>query len=613
MAGAAPAIVRVVACGSVDDGKSTLIGRLLWDSRCVMDDHAIALETASARHGTRGTENDFALLLDGLLAEREQGITIDVAYRSFSTQRRRFILADAPGHVEYTRNMATAASGAHLAIMLVDARKGVLDQTRRHARILAMMGVRRVVVAVNKMDLARWSEPVFSATAGAFEALAAEIGFAEAQCVPVCAPHGDHVVHRPAGASWYAGPTLLEWLETAALDDPGEAPFRMPVQWVNRPGEHFRGWSGRIAAGSVRPGDPVVALPGGARARVASISTFDGELPVAVAGQSITLTFTEPLDASRGDVIAAAAAPPPVALALEADLLWMAREPLLPGRPIDARIHACSAAGVVTAIRSRIDVQTGAACAAAQLEQNEIGCVELTLERPVAFEAYPDSRALGGLILVDRATGDTIGAGMLRRAPPAQNHLRWQDYAVDRTARERAMGQRACCIWLTGLPGSGKSTIANLLEQALLAAGHHTFVLDGDNVRHGLNRDLDFSDGDRSENIRRVSEVARLMVDAGLIVLVSFISPFQADRSAARARFEPGDFLEVFVDAPLDECMRRDPKGLYARARRGEINDLTGFGSPYEPPPAPDLHLRTADEAPEASAARILHAMRPAR
>jgi bifunctional enzyme CysN/CysC len=609
MAAANDSLVRVVACGSVDDGKSTLIGRLLWDSRCVMEDHALALARASVEHGTREGLTDFALLLDGLLAEREQGITIDAAYRGFETPRRRFILADAPGHLQYTRNMATAASSARLAILLVDARKGLLEQTFRHARILALMGVRRVVVAVNKMDLAGWQEPVFASIATAFGTFAADNGFLEAHCVPVCAPDGDNIVHRSARAPWHAGPTLVEWLETVALDDPSASAFRMPVQWVNRPGEHFRGWSGRIAAGSVRPGDEVVALPGGAHARVASISTFDGDLPVAVAGQSVTLVFSEPLDAGRGDVIAAAAAPPPVAAALEADLLWLGREPLLPGRAVEVRIHACSAGAIVSAIHCRTDLGTGAACEAGRLATNEAGVVELALDRPVAFEPYGDSRPLGGLILVDRATGDTVAAGMVRVALRRAAHVRWQPYAVDRAARERAMGQRARCIWFTGLPGSGKSTIANLLEQALLASGRHTFVLDGDNVRHGLSRDLAFSDADRAENVRRVSEVARLMVDAGLIVLVSFISPFLADRAAARARFEPGDFLEVFVDAPLDECMLRDPKGLYARARRGEITDLTGFGSPYEAPAAPDLHLRTAEETPEASALRVLHAI----
>jgi bifunctional enzyme CysN/CysC len=599
-------ILRFVVCGSVDDGKSTLIGRLLWDTQHVPEDHAAALVRDSQRHGTRGAGNDFALLLDGLQAEREQSITIDVAHRSFATAKRRFVVADAPGHQQYTRNMATAASNAQVAVVLVDASKGLLEQTRRHSRILALMGLQRVAVAVNKMDLVDWSNARFASLEREYLKIAAELGLLEARCVPVCAPYGDNVVIRSGAAPWYRGPTLLEWLETVECSDSRTTAFRMPVQWVNRPDRGFRGLAGRIATGSVRPGDQVVVLPAGVRALVRQIATFDGDLTEAVAGQSITLTLANDVDAGRGDVIAAAENCPPVASQFEASLVWLAESSLVPGRNWIAMLHTRTCAAVVTAIRHRIDVTTGAEVAARTLSVNDIGTVNLSLGQQTAFEPYAMNRRLGAFILIDPVTRNTVAAGMIRAPLRRAANISWQTFAVDRGAREVAKGQRARCIWLTGLPGSGKSTLANLVEQQLMASGHHTFVLDGDNLRHGLNRDLGFVEGDRVENIRRVAEVARLMVDAGLIVIVSVVSPYRADRAGARSLFEAGDFTEVFVDAPLGVCIQRDPKGLYAKAMQGVIPNLTGLGGPYEVPDCPDLHLLTANDPPEVSAAMVL-------
>ena len=603
-------VLRFIACGSVDDGKSTLIGRLLHEAHGVFDDQLAALEADSRRYGTQGERIDYALLLDGLEAEREQNITIDVAYRYFASARRRFIVADAPGHEQYTRNMATGASTADAAVLLVDARKGLLVQTRRHARIVAMMGIRHVALAVNKMDLVACSEAVFARIAGDFRAFAAPLGFAWAEVIPVSALEGDNVVAPSARMPWHRGATLLSWLETVdATPPPAAGALRMPVQWVNRPHADFRGFCGRIAAGDVAPGDAVRVLPSGVEARVAQVLDGFQAAPRARCGDSVTLTFTEEVDASRGDVVVAAGDAPQVADQFEARLLWMAERPLMPGRPYLMRLHAKESGATVTAIKYREDVDSGARLAARTLGLNEIGVVTLSTAQPLVFEPYATNRVLGGFVLIDKLDFATVGAGMIDFALRRAGNLHWQAVDVDKTARGGAKGQRPRCIWLTGLSGAGKSTIANLLEKRLHAEGRHTYLLDGDNVRHGLNRDLGFTAADRVENIRRVAEVAHLMVDAGLVVIVAFISPFRAERRMARALFAPGEFLEVFVDTPLAECERRDPKGLYAKARRGELANFTGIDSAYERPEGADVTIdtvkRSADEAVEAILATI--------
>ncbi|WP_147654145.1 sulfate adenylyltransferase subunit CysN [Vulcaniibacterium gelatinicum] len=605
-------LLRFITCGSVDDGKSTLIGRLLYESKALFADQLSALEADSRRHGTQGAEMDFALLLDGLSAEREQGITIDVAYRFFGTDKRRFIVADCPGHEQYTRNMATGASTADLAVVLVDARKGVLDQTRRHSYIVSLLGIRHVLLAVNKMDLVGYDQATFERIAGEYRALAAQLGIPHVHCLPLSALRGDNLTVRSAAMPWYEGPSLLEHLETVQVGRDGpEAGLRLPVQWVNRPHQDFRGFAGTIAAGSVRPGDAVVVLPSGRRTTVARVLGPDGELAVAVAGQAVTLTLADEVDVSRGDVIAAAAAPPQVADQFAAHLLWMDDQPMLPGRPYWIRLGTATAVATITELKHRVDVHTRAPLAAKHLELNEVGYCNLSLDRPLAFEPYAANRALGGFILIDRLTNATVGAGTLDFALRRAGNIHWQHLDVDKAARARIKRQTPRCVWFTGLSGAGKSTIANLVEKRLHALGLHTYTLDGDNVRHGLNRDLGFTDEDRVENLRRVAEVAKLMVDAGLIVLVSFISPFRAERRAARALFEPGEFVEVFVDTPLEEAERRDTKGLYAKARRGELPHFTGIDSPYEPPEAPELHLDTtaapAEELAERVIARLVH------
>ena len=607
MAAEKPPALRFITCGSVDDGKSTLIGRLLHESGCIFDDQRAALEKDSRQYGTQGGSIDYALLLDGLQAEREQGITIDVAYRYFASPARRFIVADTPGHEQYTRNMATGASTADLAVILVDARKGVLAQTRRNARIAAMMGIRQVALAVNKMDLVGFDPGVFAAITAAFRAFSAELGFASVQPIPLCALDGDNVVRPSERMPWYCGPDLLACLDAAVVGtDDVPAPLRLPVQWVNRPHLDFRGFCGRIAQGQVVPGMAVRILPSGVTTRVREIVAWQGPLERAGEGDSVTLTLADEVDVIRGDMIVAAEAPPEVADQFEARLLWMSEQPLLAGRPYLFKLQAREVTGTVSHIKHREEVASGAHLAARTLELNEIGLVNLSLSRPVAFEPYGVNRLLGAFIVIDKLTLETVGAGMIVFALRRASNIHLQSFDVDRAARARLMQQAPRCVWFTGLSGSGKSTIANLLERRLHAAGRHTFVLDGDNLRHGLNRDLGFTEADRVENIRRVAEVARLMTDSGLIVLVALVSPFRAERRMARERFPDGEFLEVFVDTPLEECERRDPKGLYAKARRGALKNFTGIDSAYEPPLAPELHLRARDLTVEACVEAIL-------
>ncbi len=595
-----PPILRFVLCGSVDDGKSTLVGRILHDSRQVFTDQLEGVEDDSLRYGTQGGATDLALLMDGLQDEREQGITIDVAYRGFQTARRRFIVADAPGHEQYTRNMATGASTADLAIVMVDARKGVLPQTARHTRIAAMFGVRHIVLAVNKMDLAGWDRDTFEAIASAYRAVAQEIGVAQVFSVPVSALTGDNLTRPFPGIPWYTGPTLLEHLETIEVEQPAASqPFRMPVQYVNRPNPDFRGYCGRIAAGTVSPGDRVRVSSAGTGAEVESIVVWRGTRDSAAQGDSVTLTLKPDVDVSRGDVICTADNPLAVADQFQAQIVWMGDEPLAVGRPYRLKLHTCEVGATVTRIRHRVDVSDGSELAAPRLELNDLGVINLATAQPVSFAPFDESRELGGFILIDRKSSATVGAGTITYPLMRASNLKWQDFDITGEERAELKRQRARCLWLTGLCASGKSTIANLLEKRLVIEGRHTYLLDGDNVRHGLNRDLGFTEADRVENIRRIAEVARLMVDAGLIVIVSFISPFQSERDFARSLFEPGDFLEIFVDAPLEVCAQRDPKGLYAKAMRGEIRNFTGVDSPYERPETPDVHLDTEKLAAE--------------
>ena len=600
-------LLRFITCGSVDDGKSTLIGRLLYDSKMIFEDQLAALEADSKRVGTQGQEIDFALLVDGLAAEREQGITIDVAYRFFSTDKRKFIVADCPGHEQYTRNMATGASTADLAVVLVDARKGLLTQTRRHSYIVSLFGIRHVLLAVNKMDLAGHDRGVFETIAGEYRALAAQLGIADVQAIPLSALEGDNVLRRSEAMAWYDGPTLLEHLESVqARRDPRDIGFRFPVQWVARPDQDFRGFAGTVAAGAVAPGDAVVALPSGRRSQVARIVTADGDLSRAVQGQAVTLTLVDELDISRGDVIADAQHPPQVADQFAAHVLWLGEQALLPGRPYWLKLGATTVSASVTEIKHKVDVNTQDELAAKHLELNEVGYCNLHLDRAIAFEAYADNRGLGGFILIDRQSNATVAAGTIDFALRRAGNIHWQHVDVDKQARARIKAQQPRCLWFTGLSGSGKSTIANLVEKRLLAMGHHTYLLDGDNVRHGLNKDLGFTDEDRVENIRRVAEVARLMVDAGLIVLVSFISPFRAERRMARGMFAEGEFLEVFVDTPLAVAEQRDIKGLYAKARAGLIQNFTGIDSPYEVPERADVTLDTLSFSSQALAEQLV-------
>ena len=608
-------LLRFITCGSVDDGKSTLIGRLLHDTKLLLDDQVAALESDSRKHGTQNGELDFALLVDGLAAEREQGITIDVAYRFFGTERRKFIVADCPGHEQYTRNMATGASTADLAVVLVDARKGLLTQTHRHSYIVSLLGIRHVVLAVNKMDLVGYDQSVFDAIVDGYRELAAQLGIPQVQAIPLSALKGDNMIAASTAMPWYAGPTLLDHLEQINVEQvqvdsaSSNAAFRLPVQWVNRPNQDFRGFAGTVVGGTVALGDEVAVLPSGRRSTVARIVTADGDLVQAGDGQAITLTLADEVDASRGDVIAAASDPPEVADQFAAHLLWMGDERLLPGRPYLLKIGARTVGASVTEIKHKIDVNTQEHLAAKHLELNEVAYCNLHLDQPVAFEPYARNRTLGAFILIDRQSNATVAAGTLDFALRRAGNIHWQHMDVDKQARARIKHQQPRCLWFTGLSGAGKSTIANLVEKKLLAMGQHTYLLDGDNVRHGLNKDLGFTDEDRVENIRRVAEVAKLMTDAGLIVLVSFISPFRAEREMARALFDEGEFLEVFVDTPLAEAERRDVKGLYAKARRGELRNFTGIDSPYEAPEHPELHLLAGEVDPVALAEQVIRAL----
>ena len=604
-------LLRFITCGSVDDGKSTLIGRLLYEAKLVYDDQLAALEQDSRRFGTRGAELDYALLVDGLAAEREQGITIDVAYRYFTTARRKFIVADTPGHEQYTRNMVTGASTADLAVILIDARKGVLTQTRRHSYLVRLLGITRAVLAVNKMDLVGYAQRSFETLAAEFRAFGAQIGLTEVTAIPISAVNGDNVTARSTHMPWYAGATLLAHLESVTVaDESAAAPLRLPVQWVNRPNADFRGFCGRIVSGSVRPGDRIRVLPGAGESEVARIVTADGDRAGAVAGESITLTLKSEIDVARGDVIAAASAPPQVAAQFEATIIWMHDEPMLQGRSYLMKCAARTVGATITPLKHRINVNTLERTAAERLELNDIGVCELELDEPIAFEPYAHSRELGGFILIDRLSNATVGAGLIHFALRRSQNVHWQALDIDKQLRARQKGQKACVLWLTGLSGAGKSTIANLIEKQLTTAGRHTYLLDGDNVRHGLNKDLGFAAQDRVENIRRVAEVARLMVDAGLIVLVSFISPFRAERRMARALFEPGEFIEVFVDTPLAVAEQRDAKGLYGKARRGELKNFTGIDSPYEAPEYAEIRIDTTTLSAQAAAELVVAHLR---
>ena len=588
-------MLRFITCGSVDDGKSTLIGRLLLEANCIFDDQMQAIASDSKKFGTQGERTDLALLVDGLQAEREQGITIDVAYRFFATDQRKFVVADTPGHEQYTRNMATGASTAQLAVILVDARKGVLTQTRRHSRIVAMMGIRHVALAINKMDLVAFGQAVFNRIESEYRNFAADLGFKSIRAIPLSALEGDNVFAPSANTPWYRGPTLMSYLNQIDVAGSEQAePFRMPVQWVNRPHADFRGFCGRVAQGTVRAGDQVRVLPSGVQTRVKAIVVWQGESDHAAAGDSITLTLTDEVAIGRGDVLVAADDAPEVADQFEARLLWLGDQPLLPGRSYWLKLHTQEVSASVTDIKYREDIDSGNHLAAKTLGMNDIALVKLSLSQPVVFEPYVSNRTLGGFILIDKLSFETVAAGMISFALRRSANIHWQALTVDRAARAASLAQTPRCIWFTGLSGSGKSTIANLLEKRLHAQGRHTYILDGDNLRHGLNRDLGFTQADRVENIRRAAEVAKLMVDAGLLVLVSFISPFRAERELARSLFAPGEFVEVFVDASLAECERRDPKGLYAKARRGELKNFTGIDSPYEAPLVPEVHLHSA-------------------
>ena len=601
-------LLRFLACGSVDDGKSTLIGRLLYDSKLIFEDHLAALAKDSKKHGTTGSDIDLALLVDGLEAEREQGITIDVAYRYFATAKRKFIVADTPGHEQYTRNMATGASNSELAVILVDARKGVLTQTRRHAYIVSALGISKVVLAVNKIDLVDFSEDVFSGIVEEFRAFAAKLSFDDVIAVPISARYGDNVIEKSYRTPWYKGSALLHYLETIDVEtELTSKPFRMPVQWVNRPNLDFRGFSGTIVSGRVATGDEVVVAKSGRSSCVKRIVTFDGDVPEAFAGQAVTLVLADEIDISRADILAGADARPEVADQFAAHILWMAEEEMLPHRQYLIKVGAHSAPGQITALKHKVDVNTLEHIASRTLKLNEIGYCNLSTSEAVAFDAYHHNRDTGGFILIDRFSNATVGAGMIEFGLRRATNVHWQALDVNSQARAELKGQKPCVLWFTGLSGSGKSTIANLVEKRLYGEGRHTYLLDGDNVRHGLNQDLGFTDADRVENIRRVAEAAKLFVDAGLITLVSFISPFRSERRMARELLKPGQFVEIFVDAPLSVCMARDPKGLYKRATAGQIKNFTGIDSPYEQPEQPELTLATESLSPEQAAERVVN------
>ena len=600
--------MRFITCGSVDDGKSTLIGRLLYDSKMIYEDQLALLEADSKRVGTQGQNIDFALLVDGLAAEREQGITIDVAYRFFSTDRRKFIVADTPGHEQYTRNMVTGASTADLAVILIDARKGVLTQTRRHSFLVHLIGIRHVVLAVNKMDLVDYDQGTFEAIVADYRRCADSIGISDFLAMPISALAGDNIYTRSANTPWYTGPSLIEHLETVPVDiDAAQAqPFRMPVQWVNRPNLDFRGFSGLICAGSVIAGDKVRVLPSGLTSLVSRVLAADADVPQAVAGQSVTICLQDQVDCSRGDVLAAADASPQVADQFEATIVWMAEDPMLAGRPYWLKLSTQSVSATVQPPKYQINVNTMERLAAKTLTMNAIGVCNLTTDRPIVFESYEVNHELGGFILIDKLTNATVAAGMLHFALRRSQNVHWQALDVSRETRATMKNQRPAVLWFTGLSGAGKSTIANLVDKKLHRMNRHTFLLDGDNVRHGLSRDLGFTDADRVENIRRVGEVARLMTDAGIIVITAFISPFRAERQMVRDMMQPGEFIEIYINTPLAEAERRDVKGLYKKARSGQLANFTGIASPYEPPIAADVHIDTTKMTAEEAAALIV-------
>ena len=604
-------LLRFLTCGSVDDGKSTLIGRLLYDSKLLFEDHLAALQKDSKKHGTTGGDIDFALLVDGLEAEREQGITIDVAYRFFSTDRRKFIVADTPGHEQYTRNMATGASNSELAVILVDARKGILTQTRRHSYIASLLGIRHVVLAVNKIDLVDFSQTVFETIVAEFSEFASKLGFTSLTAIPISARFGDNVIANSVNTPWYHGPSLLAHLERVDVEtELARKPFRMSVQWVNRPNLDFRGFSGTVSSGRIRPGESVVVAQSGRMARVTRIVTMDGDLDEALPGEAVTLTLDSEIDISRGDLLCGAAARPEVTDQFAAHVLWMAEDELLPGRQYLVKIGARVVPASVTELKHKIDVNTLEHMAAKTLALNEVGYCNISAAQSVAFDAYAENRDTGGFILIDRFTNATVAAGMIDFGLRRATNVHWQALDVNKGSRAGAKRQKPCVLWFTGLSGSGKSTIANLVEKTLFAQGQHTYLLDGDNVRHGLNRDLGFTDADRVENIRRVAEAARLFVDAGLIVLVSFISPFRSERRMARDMLPPGEFIEIYVDTPIEVCMERDPKGLYLKAQQGEIKNFTGIDSPYELPETAEITVKTVDSEAEMLAGQIVDFLR---
>ncbi|AMO37018.1 sulfate adenylyltransferase subunit CysN [Thauera humireducens] len=605
-------LLRFITCGSVDDGKSTLIGRLLYESKMLFEDQLAAVEADSKKFGTQGDQIDFALLVDGLAAEREQGITIDVAYRFFSTDKRKFIVADTPGHEQYTRNMVTGASTADVAILMVDARKGILTQTRRHSYLVSLLGIRHIVVAINKMDLVDYAEKVFRDIVEDYSAFAAQIGLDNVTFIPLSAFRGDNITTPSSTMPWYHGTTLMGYLETVEVDDARmqRAPFRLPVQWVNRPNLDFRGFAGQVASGVIRPGDRIRVQPSGRESTVARIVTHGGDLAQAVAGQSITLTLADEIDISRGDLISTVEAPAEVADQFETTIVWMHDEPLLAGRPYLLKIGAKTVTATITDIKYQVNVNTLEHVAAKTLELNAIGVCNLSLDRPIAFDAYQANRDTGGFILIDRLSNNTVGAGLLHFALRRAHNIHLQHVDVDKAARSAQKHQKSCVLWFTGLSGAGKSSIANLVEKKLHALGHHTYLLDGDNVRHGLNKDLGFTDADRVENIRRVAEVAKLMVDAGLIVLTAFISPFKSERRMARSLMGDDEFIEIFVDTPLEVAEQRDVKGLYKKARRGELKNFTGIDSPYEAPESPELRLATPQLSLDAAADAVIATLR---
>ena len=603
-------LLRFLTCGSVDDGKSTLIGRLLYDTKLIFEDQLASIEKDSKKHGTVGDDIDLALLVDGLQAEREQGITIDVAYRFFTTDKRKFIVADTPGHEQYTRNMATGASNSDLAVILIDARKGILTQTRRHSFIVSLLGIKHVVLAVNKIDLMNYSQDVFDKIVADYKAFAADFGFETLQAIPLSARYGDNVLTRSEKLDWYKGPTLVEHLETVQIEqDQSQKPFRLQVQWVNRPDLNFRGFSGTISSGTVRPGDEVLVAKSGKSSRVKSIVTYDGDLPIAAAGQAITLTLEDEIDISRGDVLSAIDARPEVSDQFQARLIWMSEQELIPGRTVLVKIGARTVSASVTEIKYQTDVNTFAHIAAKTLKLNEVALVNFALQEPVAFDPYADNHEMGAFIVIDRVSNLTLGAGMVDHGLRRATNVHWQALDVNKATRAGAKGQKPVVLWFTGLSGAGKSTIANLVEKKLLSLTHHTYLLDGDNVRHGLNKDLGFTDADRVENIRRVAEVSKLMIDAGLITLVSFISPFRAERQMARELLTSGEFIEIHVATPLEVVEARDVKGLYKLARAGEIKHFTGIDSPYEAPENPELVLDTTTSTPEALAEKVVSYM----